>query len=362
MPFYHRINANSSEGQRTIDRLLALKTALKEIPEKTVDETLLLATWNLRDFDKPAYGERSDEAIYYIAEIISRFDLVSIQEVYRDMGALNRVLTVLGSFWKVLVNDPTEGSKGNDERMAFLYDSRKVRFGGLAGELVLPEVKTEDGSIVPASQIWRTPYICGFKAGWSNFMLCSVHILWGKEKSQGTKEPADRIEEISKVAKFLKKRTLDPHSWSRNLILLGDFNIFSNDENGAFGELTKTGGFTIPENHKTFVTNAGKNRNYDQIAYRIHKDRLDWTGRAGVFDFYQHVYTEADEQLYAEKMGPAYLETSKGKARDEKSRKTYYNTYWRTHQMSDHLPLWVELKIDFSQQYLQRKREGEVTP
>lgn len=360
MPFYHRINAKTTEGRRTLDRLLGLKEALKEIPEKTTDSNLLVATWNIRDFDKPAYGERSDEAIYYIAEIISRFDVVAIQEVYRDLRGLNRLLDILGSFWKPLISDTTEGSRGNNERMVYLYDSRKVAFGGLAGELVLPEVKAEDGTIRPASQIWRTPYICGFKAGWSNFMLCSAHILWGKETATGGLEPADRAEEIRKVAKFLKNRTQDPAVWSRNLILLGDFNIFSSDEKGAFGELTKTGGFTIPENHRAFVTNAAKNRSYDQIAFRIQKDRLDWTGKAGVFDYYQHVYAEADQALYAEAMGESYLKNSRGKARDAKSQKTYYKTYWRTHQMSDHLPLWVELKIDFSDQYLRRKREGRA--
>jgi hypothetical protein len=30
-------------------------------------------------------------------------------------------------------------------------------------------------------------------------------------------------------------------------------------------------------------------------------------------------------------------------------------TYWRTFQMSDHLPMWVELKIDYSDDYLARK-------
>ena len=29
-----------------------------------------------------------------------------------------------------------------------------------------------------------------------------------------------------------------------------------------------------------------------------------------------------------------------------------YYTEWCTFQMSDHLPLWVELKIDFSNEYL----------
>jgi hypothetical protein len=33
---------------------------------------------------------------------------------------------------------------------------------------------------------------------------------------------------------------------------------------------------------------------------------------------------------------------------------TYYRQ-WRTFQMSDHLPMWVEIGIDFSDAYLERK-------
>ena len=360
MPFYHGIQEDTPDGQRTLAKLLELQEALKAIPEKTVDQTLLLATWNIRDFDKPAYGDRSDEAIYYLAQIASRFDIIAIQEVYRDLRGLKRLCNVMGGYWKYLVTDATEGSRGNDERMTFLYDSRKVKFGGLAGELVLPPVKTKDKTIVPAGQVWRTPFICGFKAGWSRFMLASVHILWGKGKTTGNQEPADRVAEVRHVAQFLKKRTQDKTAWSRNLILLGDFNIFTTDDDGqAFNELLDAG-FEVPEKLRAFTTNAGRNRHYDQIAFRIQKDRLDWTGRCGVFDFYQHVYRTDEQALYIPAMGQAYEKNSKGKPRTDKQKATYYKTYWRTHQMSDHLPMWVELKIDFSQRYLQRKQAGSA--
>ena len=32
----------------------------------------------------------------------------------------------------------------------------------------------------------------------------------------------------------------------------------------------------------------------------------------------------------------------------------YYADEWRTYQMSDHYPLWVELDIDFTEDYLDR--------
>lgn len=79
-----------------------------------------------------------DEAIYYIAEIVSHFDIVAVQEVYKDLKALHRLIEVLGGYWKYVCTDATEWSHGNSERMVFLYDSRKVRFGDLSGELVLP--------------------------------------------------------------------------------------------------------------------------------------------------------------------------------------------------------------------------------
>ncbi|MGI9646265.1 MAG: hypothetical protein ACR2O6_13245 [Ilumatobacteraceae bacterium] len=40
--------------------------------------------------------------------------------------------------------------------------------------------------------------------------------------------------------------------------------------------------------------------------------------------------------------------------RDEAKKTTYYNA-WKTFQLSDHLPLWVELQIDFSRDYLDRR-------
>ncbi len=357
MPFYHRLDRSREEDQRTIEGLFRLRTALEsEIPVKTVDSTLLLATWNIRDFDKPAYGKRSNEAIYYIAEIISRFDLVAVQEVYRDLDGLNRVCSILGGNWKYVVTDATEGDQGNDERMAFLYDSRKVSFGGLCGELVLPPIKLPDKSVQAPTQIWRTPMICGFRAGWSRFMLATVHVTWGDDSA----EPEARVNEIRQIARFLKKRTEDPSVWSRNLILLGDFNIFDPTD-VTFGELVKAG-FEIPEELQSLPSNTSlkKARHYDQIAFRTHPDRLARTHRAGVFNFFEHVYRVEDESTYVPQMGTSYHTSKSGKAKSEASSRTYYRTYWRTHQMSDHLPMWCELKIDFSEQYLRRKLTGEA--
>ena len=184
MPFYQDINPNSKDGVRTLERLLALRRQLKnEIPERTLGRTLLLGTWNIREFDSPAYGVRISEAFYYIAEIIARFDIVAIQEVRKDLKALKRLKKLLGGYWKYIVTDLTEGAPGNKERIAFIYDTRKVKFGGLAGEMVLPPISLGKGKYKPVAQVARTPFICVFHAGWTRFILSTVHLIYGKQKA-----------------------------------------------------------------------------------------------------------------------------------------------------------------------------------
>jgi endonuclease/exonuclease/phosphatase family metal-dependent hydrolase len=348
MPFYRDLNPKKNDDdKRTIERLLLLREQLKEIPEKTQKNTLLLATWNIRDFDTADYGKRLDESIYYMAEIIDRFDLVAVQEVNKDLTGLKRLMNVLGGYWKAIFTDTPLGTRANQERMAFLYDKRKVNFGGLAGELVLPENKEGKTKV---TQLARTPFICGFTSGWTKFMLATVHIYYGPKKA----EPPERIEEIRQVAQRLKERTEDEAAWARNLILLGDFNIFR-PNNKTFQEIIKAD-FHIPEELQKLPANVKQDRHYDQIAFMTRKNSLEWTGKAGVFNYYETVFrdTPEDKAIYMKHM-PNYETTTKGEPRKAKSKATYYQTYWRTHQMSDHLAMWVELKIDYSDEYLRSK-------
>ncbi|GAB4573111.1 MAG: hypothetical protein Kow0077_14490 [Anaerolineae bacterium] len=363
MPKYRDLDpTHNPEHRRIAERLLVLRRQLdRDVPvSRSLFHNLLLATWNIREFDAPAYGARIPEAIYYIAEIIARFDLVAVQEVRSDLTGLKRVLALLGDHWRYLITDVTEGSPGNDERMAFLYDSRKVRFGGLASEMVLPPIKTKDaqGNTVyqPVTQIARTPFVCGFQAGWATFMLCTVHILYG----ESTANDPRRVAEIDHIARFLRQRTEQKGAWSQNLILLGDFNIFSHDDL-TMARLLEAG-FSIPEGidgpQKLPASNVAQNKFYDQIMFRVRDRRFGSIGNSGAFNFFESVFRDEDEALYIPYMGERYHLTASGKVRQNKS--SYYRTYWRTHQMSDHIPLWVELRIDYSDDYLERKLSGEA--
>jgi endonuclease/exonuclease/phosphatase family metal-dependent hydrolase len=302
------------------------------IPERDLRGNLLLATWNLREFDSGKGGRRLDEAIWYIAEIIDQFDLVALQEVREDLDALHRLLFALGKHWDFICTDVTLGHQGNGERMAFVYDTRKVRFTGLAGELVLPR---EFDSL----QFARTPFVTSWQAGWAKFALCTVHILYGDDRPD---EPR-RLQEIAALANLLGKRTrqrlvdrggLKVKVDGENLVLLGDFNIFARND-ATMQALTTDSVFEIPVALQSVPgSNVQKNKLYDQIACGAYKFRFEPTPRAGVFDFYEHVFRDADAPRFDALRGRSAFRT------------------WRTHQMSDHLLMWQEFRIDFANDYL----------
>jgi endonuclease/exonuclease/phosphatase family metal-dependent hydrolase len=341
MAFYYSLDKKNPVDRRIAERLLLLKDGIKtSIPERTVESNLLVATWNIREFDSPKYGPRSKECLFYIAEIISSFDLVAVQEVNDDLKALNQLMQILGSWWKYLITDVTKGKQGNSERIAFLYDTRKVNFGGLAGEVVLPPVVGKNKKAIPAEQFYRTPYVVGFRSSWFKFEICSVHIVYGKNKAN---DPT-RIKEIEEIATALAKESKGKYTWAKNWILLGDFNIYKTTDK-TFDAIINAG-FIVPENSKV-PTNINKDKYFDQIAF-ILEDRAFRKlkdSKSGVFDYFQYVYTLADEKIYSDDMGPKY------KAKTAAKSTSYYKS-WRTFQMSDHMPKWIEVKIDFGKEYL----------
>lgn len=347
MPFYYRLHANVEADRRTAAGLLRLKDALDGkggVPPRGVEENLLLATWNVREFDSAKYGVRKQEPLLYIAEIVNRFDLVAVQEVRDDLTALNRLVDYLGGWWKYVITDVTEGTRGNRERMAFLYDSRKLAFGGLAGEVVLPPVRVEGKVYRPADQLARTPFIVGFRSGWFRFAICTTHVYYGTE----TAEDPDRVKEIELLAQFLADRASERFAWAPNMILLGDFNIFK-PEDKTLQAITKAG-FVVPKAIQDLPSNVPQNKHYDQIGFISPDVGAELQAyRAGVFNYYDHVYRPADEEAHAADMGTAYASKA-----DAKKKTTYYKT-WKTYQMSDHLPMWIELKTDFSRAYLEGK-------
>lgn len=335
MPFYNNLDPKRGEDRWTAVGLLRLRKAIRRsIPPKTMDRSLLLATWNIREFGGKKFKPRSKEALFYLAEVISAFDLIAVQEVRGNLADFNRLMRVLGSWWRYLLTDVTLGRRGNEERLAFLYDSRKVTFGGFASQVVLPPIEGRNGSRTPAEQLARTPFLVGFRSGWLKFTICTAHILYGK----GTAAPPERVEEINQLARFLAARSKAQDAWAKNMIVLGDFNIFK-PKDETFSAL-KRARFTIPERLQGMPSNAAGGKHFDQIAFIAPdlEDKLELSN-AGVLDVFKTVFTDKPKDI-------EFYRRAKGKIA--------YKT-WRTYQVSDHLPMWIELKTDFSGRYLRQK-------
>tara|TARA_R100000935_G_scaffold53962_1_gene82267 strand:+ start:15737 stop:16699 length:963 start_codon:yes stop_codon:yes gene_type:complete len=242
-----------------------------KIPPKKLDQNLLIASWNIRAFGNLTRKWDSDEndspkrdlhSILCIAEIIKRFDVIAVQEVKDNIRALRDTVKILGHNWSLILTDVNKGKVGNGERMAYLFDTRRVQMSGLAGELVVPEEWEDDindGAL--AKQFVRSPYAVSFQSGKHTFILVTLHILYGDS-------PKSRIQELKGIAKWLSSWANDMNAYHHDLIALGDFNI---DERGDLLDKTflSEGLYVPPQLRKKEVTRSifDQTKYYDQIAW-----------------------------------------------------------------------------------------------
>ncbi|MGH2751819.1 MAG: endonuclease/exonuclease/phosphatase family protein [Actinomycetota bacterium] len=311
-----------------VDELRALRQRLSDdIPSKRLDHNLLVATWNIRAFGDlceswiPSENDRPKRNLYAlrcIAEIVARFDVIAIQETRDNIKALRHMLKHLGPDWGLIMTDVTVGEAGNDERMAFVFDTRRVKTSGLAGELVVPPEWIEAEHIEPnalRTQFARTPYAVSFSSGQQTFILVTLHVLYGESAEH-------RLGELRGIAKWLEDWAKREQSWGHNLIALGDFNIDRKDDD-AYKAFTSTGLRSPPELDTVprTIFKSGKKAFYDQIAWFTRDGNPDvpvlslrYSEKAGGFDFKGLVMPALDD-----------IELS-----------------WR---ISDHYPLWTEFLL-----------------
>ena len=365
MPFYHDLKtypdpANTTHypgiADWTARRLLALRHDLtRDIIGNRLPGSLIIGSWNIRAFDGGL--ARLDESYHYIAEIISAFDICAIQEVREDLGPLKRLKHLLGPNWDYFVTDTSDHKGGNNERMAFFYDTNKVIFRNLIGEIVI-----DADALSTGQQIARSPFFAAFQAGWFRFTLCSTHIIFGKTDAAGL---ALRAEEISVITRALMAKAKKE---DQVYVFLGDMNIDKKD--GVIMTALKDSGMEVPD---LGPTNLGGDKYYDQIAFSIKGKSTRKTRqiRSGVFDWRGAVYgpkPPPDPGLPPDADGVERIDdatqlahyepvTARHRIADGNTPyKDFAKSYklWTTYEMSDHLPIWVELETDYSDDYLMK--------
>ena len=332
------------------ERLLALRYDLDmKIKKDRQPNSLIIGTWNIRAFDGGM--PRLDESLHYIAEVIAAFDICALQELRPNLEPIRRLQTLLGPNWDFFLTDASTHEGGNNERMAFFYNTDKVFFRNIIGEIVIGADALPTGM-----QIARSPFFAAFQAGWFKFTLCSSHIIFGDDLDL-------RAAEISAITDALAKRARDE---DQVFVFLGDMNIDSED-----GPVMQALVDSPMEIAPVPASNLGGDKPYDQIAYTeqgkstrktrlIRSDSFDW--RNAVFGPFEgvdpgwpddpdHVVRKTDAEMQA------HYEPIVAKHR-EKHRKDPYADFasshklWMTYEMSDHLPVWAELETDYSDAYL----------
>lgn len=175
-----RLTKNMAKGIKE----LRSRIEESEIPSSKLDETINIATWNIREFGRK---RRKKLSLHLIAEVLNQFDLISVVELRDNLADLQEVLEILGPYWRVIYSDYNTDRAGNRERIAYIYDKRAVTFTGLAAEADPPRKKItvmRDGQkvkeYVSLISWWRSPFMASFRAGAFDFIVLSAHIRWDK--------------------------------------------------------------------------------------------------------------------------------------------------------------------------------------
>ena len=287
------------------------------IPART-EEHMLVATWNLANLGAQL---RRDQDRALIAEILGWFDIIAVQECRENFSDLEDLQRKLGPSCRMLMSD----SAGNDERLTFLYDSRKFELLEEVGEIAFPP--SQYGRIkLPGVKATfngfdRTPYLAGFRSGGSSITFVNVHWFYGEEKSAAI---GRRALETFAVARWADARRKSAFSFTRELVALGDFNMPKCEPGDPiFNALTKYG-LELPEHSTEIGSSIASDANYDQIAFMPGMTTHCFTGLKGVFDFDSCLFPDLWQ-------GGANLKN--------------YRSYLR-YYISDHRPMWVQLKVD----------------
>jgi hypothetical protein len=308
------VSLDPPERARTLAGLARLRPALvNEIPRR-LENNLLVANWCLNKFGRRAPG---GEALFYMAQILSTFDVISLQKIDRRLESLRTLLEILGPEWGYFITDVTAGTLGNNERFAILHYQPRVSFEHISGEVVLP-----DNLLIDGRQFARKPLLAGFRAGDFCFRMCAAHIHFGSG------DPKPGIRECESLARFLKRVAGRD---GENIILAGNFNIRNADS--AAVQAFRGEGFAVPPEHIHPTSAFRPDGFYDMIGLLVNAPGAVTIGRSGSFLPFGHVLRESDSEVYAHAAAAGGIRQAKTFKR------------WRTEQLSDHLPLWMELKF-----------------
>lgn len=291
------------------------------IPKKS-KSTVLIASWNLTNF---GVQERTSEHLEIMAHVLSKFDVIAVQEVADDLTQFDELLKQMDGNYKAVFSDIA----GNYERLGFIYDATKLEKRGLVAELAMRTSQQkritieigEEKEEMEFDGFNRNPYMATFKAGLFEFTLVNVHLYWSNKSL--------RLLEAKALSNWARKRSEKPESHlpAKDIMLLGDFNIPQIKSGDPYYDEITSNGLVAPIHETEYIgSNLAGDKNYDQLFFFPKHTNEDFNnGKIGVVDFDNAVFRDLWKS-------------------DKSSKKSYFFQYIR-YYMADHRPLWAQFNI-----------------
>ncbi|NYV27314.1 endonuclease/exonuclease/phosphatase family protein [Streptobacillus felis] len=238
-------------------------------------EPILLASFNAMKL-----GENEKDWIS-MAKIVSKFDIVSIQEVMNEKG-LNKLREEVKKYtneeWGYLISDVPVGSREYKEYFGILYKKNKVN-------KIISLGTYQDGK---SGYFIREPFGALIKSNNFDFVVVSIHSIYGKDKVEREIE-ASRYHKVYKY--FLDK------SKEEDIILLGDFNLPANSKAFRyFKDTFKVKEALNPNSNKTTMSDRGLANSYDN-AFFNRNNLKEYTGRFGVYNYTKNNYEQVRKYI-----------------------------------------------------------------
>lgn len=287
----------------------------RNIPAKK-NNRLLIATWNIANLGTQ---KREQEHYKIIAEMLNWFDLIAIQEVNDNLEGLRNLQKELSTNFKIIFSD----ASGNDERMCFLFNKKKVELKEKVGEIAIPAEELKDIKLPEIKSEFRgfsrSPFLATFKA--NNFVvaLINAHNYFGDESE--LKSIERRSLEAYCIGRWADLRRKSKYCYTQNIIALGDFNLPKIEPGDLVYKALLARGFEIPEHSTKIYSNINNDMHYDQIVFMPGLKSL--ITNSGVFDF--------DGALFPELW--------------DKEKPNILKNYLR-YYISDHRIKWIEISTD----------------
>ncbi len=314
----------------------------RNIPAKQPGE-IDLATWNIANL---GVQDRSDKELQLIAHVLSKFDIIAVQEVRAELKAFLRIMELLKpGGHRALFTDVA----GAQERLAVVYRS-PLSLGSLVGELDYNpngRVVGDEYVVKPKRQRFkldgqtietyfdnfnRNPFLTTWQIDGSRltFMIANAHIYFGQKKKRSAKFK-NRVSEVLFLAEWAK-RLQDPANKTKvheqNVILVGDMNVpTGKDDDPVYHALTQRG-FVATKYSSESGTTIQDFTAYDQVVFANNNIKtVSINGHsATVYDFDNYAFAE----LWKEK---------------EEGKKTLVDfKAWTRFAISDHRPVFVRIR------------------